>query len=232
MTQADSAVELARAEIENRTFAVTRQYLVSHDVVTDADGVVAVARVDHTTEVGAYHVYFGLRDVPYHCVVVIRPTGAQGLGVSGVYIQAAIRVYLAIRSLEVSPEEVTHRVGLQPTRTRLKGSPLGRGRVGRASTEHLWALDIMPGVPGGLTEKLSLLIDLVEPVVEAIATLQPACKTYLTVVYEGWAGDPQFGSIHLDAKSTGLLADARAGVDIDLYAFGPRMAEDGPVQRA
>lgn len=228
MTQTDRAVGLARAEVETRTFAVTRL----NEIVMNGDGVAAIARVDDTSEVGAYYVYFELRDVPYHCVVVIRPTEGQGLSVSWVYIQAATRVYLAIRSADVSPDEVTQRAGLQPTRTTAKGSPIGRGQTGRQSATHLWALDIMPGVPGGFTEKVGVLIVLVEPVAEAIAALRPSCDTHLTVVYKGWGGDPQFGGIHLDAQSTRVLADIGGALDIVLYAFGPRMAEDGPVQRA
>src|SRR5688572_1727990 len=83
MTQIDTAVGLARAEIATHTFGVTGQYLAVHEVVVNADGLSAIARVDDTSEVGAYHVYFELRDVPYHFVVVVGPDEAQTLSVSG-----------------------------------------------------------------------------------------------------------------------------------------------------
>src|SRR5207245_5550600 len=90
----DRAVLVAREEIAARAFAVTRQYLAVHEVVTEAGGTFAVARVDETTEPGSYHVYFPLRDEPYHCVVAVRPDQGGELQPSWVYMQAAVRVYL------------------------------------------------------------------------------------------------------------------------------------------
>ena len=142
MTLAETAVQLSRHELEHRNFAVTKQYLALHTVLSDGDGRAAVARVDEASEVGAAHVYFGLRDVPYHCVVAVRPTPDRDLSVDWVYIQPATRAYVAIRSDDVPPDDVTRRIRLQPTRTRVKAHPsardagAGAGRC-RAGRRHL-----------------------------------------------------------------------------------------------
>lgn len=149
MTEADVAVRLARAEVVARTFALTRQYLATQDVVKDSAGLATVARVDDSHEPGAYHVYFEMRDGPYHCVVVVKPNGTGVLEVSWIYVQPAIRVYLAIRSTHVAPDEITRRTRLEPTRIRLKGTPIGIRQGGRPLNEHCWDLEARPDFPVG-----------------------------------------------------------------------------------
>ncbi len=226
MTEPDRIAGLARAEVVERTFALTRQYLALHTVVVGDDGIAAIARIDETSEAGAYHVYFPLLGVPYHCVVVIRPDDDGDLAVSWVYIQPATRVYLAIRSNDITPGEVTRRIGLQPTRTVEKGSPIAQRQNAPPSPRHHWALDVMPGVPGDLDEKVGILVAVLEPVAHSVAALKPSCDVRLTIVYEGWIGNSCLGGIQLDAKATRVLAEAGGWVDIDLYASGPRLRHD------
>jgi len=236
MTPAEIAVDLARAEIESQSFALTRQFLAVHAVARDAAGRPAVARADDTSEEGAHHVYFGLReragrdheslDVPYHCVVVIRPSEDQAQEVSWVYIQPATRVYLSIRSDDLDPDAITSRLGLRPTRTKLKGTPVGHGHATRPLARHTWACEALPGLPAGFKERLGTLIAAIEPVAPAIAALRPVCDVWLSVVLKGWGGDPQFAGFGFDEASIRVLAAARAEIDFDLYAFGPPMAED------
>jgi hypothetical protein len=237
MTPAETAVELARAEIESQTFALTRQFLAVHAVMRDAEGRPAVARVDGTSEAGAHHVYFQLRNrvakdedeeslaEPYHCVVVTRPAGDQQ-EVSWVYIQPATRVCLSIFSDNLDPDAITARLGLRPTRTQLKGTPVGHEPAGRLRARHHWECEALPGLPARFEERLGTLIVMIEPAAQAIAALRPACEVWLRVVLEGWGGDPQFAGLGFDEASIKVLAAARAEIDFDVYAFGPPMAED------
>ncbi len=229
MTLAEEAVQLARHELEHRTFAVTKQYLALHTVLTDGDGRAAVARVDEASEIGAAHVCFGLRDVPYHCVVAVRPKPDRDLSVDWVYIQPATRAYLAIRSDDVPPDEVTRRIGLQPSRTRVKGTPFGRRGSGAVTKTHLWALDA-PEIPGELDEKVGSVVAAIEGVAPAIAALRPACSIEFVIVYEGWVGNSSLGGVQLTSHATQVLAQAGAALDVDIYAFGPPLthtADDG-----
>lgn len=232
MTLDEIAVELARDEIESQRFAVTRQYLAVHAVARDAESRPAVARVDGTRELGAHHVYLGLREradndaVPYHCVVVIRTGEDQAQEVSWVYIQPATRLYLSIESDDLNPDEITARLGLRPTKTGLKGTRIGTGPGGRPLAQHHWEYEALPGLPAGLEERLWILIAAIKPMVQDIAALRPGCNVWLSVVLQGWGGDCQFAGLWFDEASIKVLAAARAEIDIDLYAFGPPMAED------
>lgn len=220
MTLAEKAVQLARHELEHRTFAVTKQYLALHTVLSDGDGRAAVARVDEAGEVGAAHVYFGLRDVPYHCVVADRPKPDRDLCVDRVYIQPATRAYLSIRSDDVPPDEVTRRIGLQPTRSRLKGTPIGRRGSGIVTKTHLWALEA-PEIPAELDEKVGLVVAAIEGVAPAIAALRPACSVELVIVYKGWIGNSSLGGVQLTSHATQVVVQAGGALDVDIYAFGP-----------
>lgn len=220
MALAEIALNLARRELEQRSFAVTRQYLALHTLLMDDTGHAVVARIDETSEVGAYHVYFGLRDVPYYCVVAVRPTPDRDLSVDWVYIQPATRAYLAIRSDDVPPDEVTRRIGLQPTRTCVKGTPFGRRDSGFVTKTHLWALDA-PESPGELDEKVGSVVAAIEAVAPAISGLRSACSIEFVIVYEGWVGNSSLGGLQLTAHATQVLAQAGAALDVDIYAFGP-----------
>ncbi len=224
MSRVETAVQLARHQLEHPTFAVTRQYLALHTVLTDGDGRAAVARVDETSEVGACHVYFGLSEVPYHLCVAVRPRPDRDLSVDWIYIQPATRAYLAIRSDDVPPDEVTQRIGLQPTRTRVKGTPFGRRNSGAVTKTHLWALDA-PETPGELDEKVDFVVKAIEGVAPAIAELRPACSIELVIVYEGWVGNSSLGEVCLTPKATQVLARAGCGLDVDIYALGPPLDE-------
>ncbi len=235
MTPSEIAVDLARAEIESQRFALTRQFLAVHAVLRDPEGRPAVARVDGISEAGAHHVYFGLRqragigellEVPYHCVVVIRPAGAQVQEVSGVYIQPATRACLSIQSEELDPDTITARLGLRPTQSKIKGTPVGHSHATRPLARHHWKCEALAGVPASFKERLAALIAQIEPAAPAIAALRPACDVWLSVVLKGWGGDPQFAGLGFDEASIKVLAAARAEIDFDLYAFGPPMAED------
>lgn len=90
-------------------------------------------------------VYFPLVDEPYYLVVVVGAGKTGGLAVSGVYCEAAVRVYLAVSSRGLLADEITARVGLQPTQTRSIGEPISSRAPARTYKEHRWMFEPQAG---------------------------------------------------------------------------------------
>jgi uncharacterized protein DUF4279 len=228
-SERETAVQVARAEVIERSWGVSSQILAVHSVPVGSDGEPIVARVDERTERSAYRVYFPIREQPYYLVIVIGADETGRWAVSGVYSEAKVRVYLAVSSQGLSASEITARIGLQPTETRSIGEPI----VNRVPTgtykEHRWMLEPQAGVPGSVEEKIAVLLDAVDGVAGRIAALSPACDIRVTVVFSAWGGDPQFGAFSFGGESVRRLAALAAELSVDLYAFGPRMLEDGAI---
>jgi len=214
---------VAQTEVAARDWGVSRQVLAVNEVVVDSDGRPAVARVSEGHEVDTYSVYFPIHEKPYYFVVVVGPCELGQLAVSGVYVEAGVRVYLAIMSVALSPAEITARIGLTPSETHAIGDPISPMMKYR---EHWWEIEPQRDVPGSVEEKVAVVLDAVQPAVAQIAALKPACQVRVTVVFEGWRGDPQFGSFDIDARIVGRLAELGAELYFDLYAFGPEMPDD------
>ena len=226
MNSRDKAVQLAQAEVISRTWGIARQLLAVNEVVTDDRGRIVVARVDETGEPGACFVYFPIRNEPYYFVVVVRPDDAGQLAVSGMYMEAGVRVYLAISSATLPHEEITARVGLTPTETHTIGDPITKWTPTRTYREHVWRFEPQAGIPGSVEEKLGTVLDGVDAASAQIAALRPACNVDVNVVFKGWRGDPQFGGFHVGADMVRRLAAIGVELDFDLYAFGPNTRDD------
>lgn len=92
-----SPLKVAISEVLQPTLGVTEQVLAVHKLVIQDDGNPLILLIDEESELGAYYVYFGVEDEPYYFVVVIRQESNE-LVASAAYIEAAVRVYLSIRS--------------------------------------------------------------------------------------------------------------------------------------
>lgn len=226
LSEREAAVQVARAEVIDRSWGVSTQILAVHSVTVGSDGAPIVVRVDEQTEPGKFLVYFPITDQPYFFVVVVGAGDTGQLAVSGVYCEAKVRVYLTVSSREFSADEITARVRLQPTKTRSIGEPITNRVSARTYKEHRWMLEPQAGMPGSVEEKMVALLDAVEGASGRIAALRPACDLRVTVVFSGWGGDPQFGAFDLASASLRRLAALGAVVSVDLYALGPRMLED------
>lgn len=226
LSEREAAVQVARAEVIERSWGVSSQILAVHSVPVGSDGAPIVVRVDEQTEPGEYLVYFPILDQPYYLVVLVGAGKTGQWAVSGVYCEAEVRVYLRVSSRELSADEITARVGLQPTETRSIGEPITNRAPARTYKEHRWMLEPQAGLPGSVEEKITALLDAVEGASGQIAALRPACDLLVTVVFSGWGGNPQFGAFNLVRESVRRLAALGAELSVDLYAFGPKMLGD------
>lgn len=157
------------------------------------------------------------------------PRTARALFARAAYVEAGVRVYLLVYSDELRPAEITARVGLEPTEAHERGERIPGWR--NTYKCHTWWLEPQAGVPGGVEEKLRVLLETVEPAVARIATLRPACDVEVSIVFKGWRGNPQFGGFHFEADVTRRIAALGAGLGSDLYAFGAAMPDDVPRSR-
>lgn len=227
MDTRDDAVRLAQAELAVRHFGVTRQFLTVHVVALDDMGAPQLARIDDTSEPGTYRLYFRIQGEPYYIVVVVGHDVEGHLAVAWVYMEAAIRVYLGVYSAALSAPNITEHLGLVPTQTYARGTPI-TARGSRRHCQHIWLYEPQAGLPAGFEEKLMTLLRLVAPRADRFAALPPDCTVELAIVYQGWGGDPQFGGLHFEAETTRQLSLLGASIDIDLYAYGPPMPDDVP----
>ncbi|MEO1590875.1 MAG: DUF4279 domain-containing protein [Cyanobacteria bacterium J06632_22] len=207
---------MAISEVLNPTLGVTEQVLAVHKLAVQ-DGNPLILLVDKDGELGAYYIYFGIEDEPYHFVVVIRQEGKK-LVASAAYIEAAIRVYLLISSTTLHPNTITEKVKLNPTRKGLLGEASHPRTPNVKFKENRWYFEPQKGVPGNLENKLNFLLDQLESAQLMIADLQDECEIYICICYAGYRG--WMGGWHIDKATIRRIAALGAEVDLDLYAYG------------
>src|SRR5437899_5598235 len=105
LTGREEAVRVAQTEVAARDWGVSRQVLAVHEVVVGSDGRPAVARVSEGHEVDTYSVYFPIHEGRYYFVVVVSPCELGQLAVSGVYVEAGVRIG-SILTNRPSPKDV------------------------------------------------------------------------------------------------------------------------------
>jgi len=220
----DLAAQLARAEVVERQWELTKQYLGNQDVALDDMGLPAIARIDDSAEPGAYHVFLPIAGEPYFIVIVLRAAQTGALALAWVYMEAALRVALIVESREVSAEEITRRTGITPSKWHAIGEPMGI--TPRRYERHMWQYEPDADVPAWFETKLQKLLDMVEPSAAEFAAIGHTGEIQVSIVYRGWAGDWQFGGLHLDADTARRIAALGASVDIKLEAFGPPMPDE------
>lgn len=84
--------------------------------------------------------------------------------------------------------------------------------------EHRWYLEPQKDLPRSFEDKLTSLLDCLEPAKSGIAQLQGDCEACICICYEGYRD--WMGGWHLDLESIRRIAALNAEVDLDLYAYG------------
>ncbi len=226
MTNRDKAAAVAQAEVVAMTWGVTRQLLAVNKVITNAAGEPLIARVDETSHPGCYLCYFAIEGEPYFLVVFVQPDKDEQLAISGIYMEAGVRVYLLIVSKTMTPAEITASVGLTPSKTHSAEEPIIDKFPNRKYKESGWILEPQAEIPGSVEEKLNTILDQVESNANQIASLKPICEVHVNIVYQGWGGDAQFGGYHFNESIMRRLCFLGAELDFDLFAFGPEMPDN------
>lgn len=215
MTLQQAAAEVACAEVLSPTWGVVEQILAVHKIVI-LDGMPSIARIDNITP-EIFNVYFYLEEQYYFLVIVVESNN-NSLVVAGSYVEANISVYLIVESDLLEPDAITARIGIQPTRTNIRGEPR-TPKSGLVWKANHWIFEPQKDVPDELERKLSFLLAQLENVATSIFTLSEECDISINIVYKGY--HEWMGGWHLDKQTMSRILSLGAGVDLDIYAWGP-----------
>jgi hypothetical protein len=124
---------------------------------------------------------------------------------------------LVITSTTLTVEQITQRLGIEPSASRNTGDPIGPPRVDatghpiqRRATEAHWRLDAQPGTTRDSFGSLVALAEVLRDQRDNLASLRPACTT--VIVWGGFSDSDQGGFVF----PAPLLADLGA-LGCDLY---------------
>jgi len=216
----EAHIAAAIAEITSPQLDTTDQLLAVHTLAL-TDNVLRPTYVETASDPSQTTIYFCITDEPYFFVIVVQPQASQPKAIAS-YIEAVVKVYLAIYSATLDPQTITQHLGLAPTQTRQKGEQV-RPYVRRTYAEHRWYYEVQPDHPALPEDKIQRLLQNVSPVANRFAQLANACHVVLHIVYKGYQSS--MGGLHLDAETARQIALLGAAVDIDLYAYGPELPD-------
>ena len=214
------AAELARREIVSPTLSAAKEILAVHKPVL-VDGQPLIARVDLTREEGSFFFYFRLEDEPYYLIIAVRPDDAGKLTATCACIEAAVRVFLLVKSEKHTPDEITQRLGLTPTAAYAKGDRIHPELPPLPYSK--WRLEPHQTLAEDLGGKLDLLLDQLEPAAARIAKLAAECDVSVSVCYEGYK--EWLGGWNAPPDTLKRLAALGARLHLDLYASGPDLPD-------
>ena len=217
----EAHIAAATAEITSPQLGTTEQLLAVHTLAL-TDGVLRPISVDMASDRSQATIYFRITDEPYFFVIVVQPQVAQPKAVAS-YVEAAVKISLAVYSHTLDPQTMTQHIGIAPTKTRQKGDQV-RSYVHRTYAEHRWYYELQPDTPASPEVKIQRLLYQVSPVANKFAQLaNDGCHVVLHIAYKGYQSS--MGGLHLDAETARQIALLGAAVDIDLYAYGPELPD-------
>jgi len=216
----DAHITAAIAEITSPQLGTTEQLLAVHTLVL-TDNTFHPTHMDTTSDPSQATIYFRIIDEPYFFVIVVQPQASQPRAIAS-YMEAAVKVYLAIYSDTLDPQTITHHIGIAPTKTRQKGDQV-RPYVHHTYAENRWYYELQPDDPASPEVKIQRLLNRVSPAANRFAQLANACQVVLHIVYKGYQSS--MGGLHLDGEMARQIAMLGAAIDIDLYAYGPELPD-------
>ena len=224
----DEFIALALKEAQSPQFGTTEQILSVHTLVKDDGNKIAISRVDTIRDKDVVYIYFPLRDKiksriqDYYLVVVLRKNEKDMWEMSASYIEAKTRVSLVIISDNLSPEDISKRVQLIPTRLVHKGEtyPWNRNKV---SKDNQWIFEPQKDMPEELGIKMEYLLKKLAPVEINIASLPDDVYKCINVCYEGY--QEWMSGFHFNQSQLNIIANLKVELDFDLYASGPEMKD-------
>lgn len=216
-----SAIELALEEIEAPEFAITKQLLSVHHLVSE-DSVPVVAGVLPSGT--GFDVYFKIKDERYFFVILILER-SDGLYVNGSRMEASTDISLFITSELLTAEEITESIGLVPTQAWSKDDRHASSKVSQRVHKFTgWILSPDGHAPGEIGDKLERLLNLTEPFAPQIRSLETTCSIEISIAYAGYKD--QMWGIPFTNRELQRMAALGAHVDIDLYAYGPDLPDE------
>jgi uncharacterized protein DUF4279 len=134
------------------------------------------------------------------------------------------RASFSIFSVALTHQEISERIGLQPTRTRAKGDPRGARRMdGSVITSIVWhdsAWHLVCPLKSdkSLDQHIRWLLDTIEPRLPAINAISNECT--LIRFFCGFSSEHGQGGFTLDAETLRRISKVGVKLDLDLYPPG------------
>lgn len=209
-----AAIAMAREEVTTRKSVLTQTFLRGHQLDLSDPVVLPCSATDGEYQVCVVH--FRIKGQRYTFVVSISARG-EDLVVDGVALQPDVQVYLKIETEMFSADVIAAELGLTPAD---RGSivPLFPQRRGREPMVRGWRYEPQRDLPGGLEEKLTLLLERLERRRDSLAGLSARCTMRIVIVVTAWSGNPQFAGWVLEPPL--LSALARVGLEADFALYG------------
>jgi hypothetical protein len=139
-------------------------------------------------------------------------------GIGGADVRVETRVYFAVASDELSPAQLTDRIGMQPSAALEKGS---RRPMPPMPATSAWKLDSGLDRDAPLTDHLDALLVLIALLADKISELcEGESAARLQIVREFRSSEGEVGlGFALDERWLQVLSQTRAFVDVDEYDF-------------
>ncbi len=216
----DTRITAAIAEITSPQLGTTEQLLAVHRLAL-TNNTFHPTHIETTDDPPQATIYFRITDAPYFFAIVVQPQANQPKAVAS-YIEAAVKVYLAISSDTLDPQTITQYIGIAPTKTRQKGEQV-RPYLQRTYAENRWYYELQPEDAASPEDKIKRLLNYISPAANGFAQLGTACHVVLHIVYKGYQSS--MGGLHLNTEMARQIAIIGAAIDIDLYAYGPELPD-------
>ena len=204
-------IELAKQEIINRTFAITRQYLDVNNIQKDENGDFAIERISEDNEICI--VYFKIQDERYYFGVSFNKSDDS---LNGTFIENANLCYLTATSDVLSKQEIANFTNLKYTSGWSKGDLRRNGKsfytFSRVNFEYLTSECY------STEDSITKMLDILEKDRQGVINLTHNSDAYLSICkYQYISANSGFG---LNAETIKRLNDLNLGFDIDVYIVG------------
>lgn len=214
----EQIIALIEDEFNQKTFAVTEQYLAIHSPIY-IDNKLKVGRIDRDSEDGGIVVYLPVLDESFYFAVYIDGETNQ---ITGVDTEAHHRVYFTATSETLTADELMQMTVLPPTETWSKGDRRKHGNT----TYNFSRFEIFPNPePDAFEDKLTKLLDYLEQDKEGIKRLVEKTDGYIQVAMDIHNGNGMLGGPDIDKTTIKRMSELGLSINFDLYVGGNKFKD-------
>jgi hypothetical protein len=150
-------------------------------------------------------------------VVTVKPVTAARLEDDRKWWRAGFSIF----SVTLTPQEISERLGVQPTRTHEKGQPRGFRRKDGSISQSIvwkdsaWHLNCPLKNDRDMAEHIRWLLDVIEPKADVLSALSSDCT--LIRFFCGFSSGNGQGGFGLDPVTLGRISKLGFDLILDLY---------------
>jgi hypothetical protein len=125
-------------------------------------------------------------------------------------------------NFKCSPEELTKKLGLEPTKTGVKGQSYWQGpadkKIEKIWPHNYWEYRVVKNENKWISEQVDQFIDeIITPKKEILKQIISSCEAEFSIVQYYYSScNP---GLHFDNKRLQIISDIGAEIDIDIYCL-------------